>query len=287
MKNLKRTLLAATLGATFAMAGSPAFALLTWHDPVTKFEDDNEEWFFDNNNNGVIDNGDRIVSVFEINQTLGLFSGGPTNIGPGQELTGVLDLTVTNTNSLGGSFFQFDFGPTAAFESTYGIGAMAVIFLDSSPNLDIVSTGGCSNLADCIAKATNGTHWLTAGFGTSIEGNGPDNFYFSLTTTIPGANSPSTIQAQDGTSTVAVANFGLNIMTNNTGRTFIEQIGLFGPVDLIGTGVVQGGNGLINGAFSRSDFDFQLKTVTVAEPGLLALLGIGLFGLAGLRRRSA
>lgn len=285
MKNFKKTLLAATLGTTFAMAGSSAFALLTWHDPVTKFEDDNMEWFFDSNTNGIVDNGDRIVSVFEITQTLGIFGGGPTAIAPEHELTGILDLTVISTTALGGGLFQFQFGASTGglLDATYGAGAMAVVYLDATPNLDIVSVAGCANFTACTAAAMDGAHWLTAGTGASIEGTGPDNTYFTLTTSVPGANSPAAVQGIDGTTSVASANFGLNIMANSTGRTFIEQNGLFGPVDLIGTGIVQGGQGLLNGAFARSDFDFQLQAIP--EPGSLALLGIGLLGLIGLRKR--
>ncbi len=286
---LRKTLIATSLGAALVMTGTSALATLTWHDPVTKFEDDNMEWHFDTNQNGIIDTGDRIVSIFEINSTVAVIgAGGPTDIAPQQELSGILDVTVTSTTALGGTgLFQYEFGATGAggFLAGLGAGAATGIWLDATPDLDIVSVGGCGSLAACAADASDGALWQVAGFGASVEGNGPDNTYFNLVTSVPGGNSPATILGIDGTSTVASANFGLNIMTNNTGRSFTEQTGLFGPVDLIGTGLIQGGQGLTNGAFSRSDFDFQLRTA-VPEPGSLALIGLGLLGMFGLRKRA-
>jgi hypothetical protein len=159
------------------------------------------------------------------------------------------------------------------------------LYLDSTPDLDIVSTTGCGSFAECVANATDsdtGDVWLNAGFGGDA-----DESWTALV--IPGGLSPATVAGGADTSTFGFFNYFLSILTNNTGETFTPQScapicqGGDGLIDLLGSGNILGGAGLDNGAFARSDGDFQVQSIP--EPSTLLLLGAGLLGLNFISRR--
>jgi hypothetical protein len=284
--------------AVIGLTASSAFAV-TFFPPVTGFEDDDIDFLLKATGNtqaGVIEQGDRLAGVVEYNRTFGVFGGGPALVGPGQELTGVFDITVlsktqtgfidTNGNTIQdpgeAGLFTFVFAPTGAGGLLAGqaAGTMASLWLDNSPDLEIVPPN-CGSLAACEILARDGSLFMDIGF------NGDPN------------ESWIAINAPDSTAAVASApastklgefNFFLNILTNGTGQNLGGQIctpfcpaGDDNAVQLIGSGDILGGQGLANGAFARSDTDFQVATVT--EPSALLLLGIGLLSINFISRR--
>ena len=315
MKSLKSRLLApfaAALGLGLMLAASSASAAINWGDPFTLFEDDDLDWHFDVNGNvktnGQLEIGDVLAAVLELNSANG------TDIGPGDELTGlaIIQLVGRAIVDVNGVPTPIDiFAPPAAGFDFYsggapdltggagaaGGGAMIAFWLDGSPDLKIDAgsvTGGttsCLTFAVCSGQASDGSEWLVAGFTGD-----PDEAWIVANAPTDVSGIPGSLPSQE----FGALNASLGLITNGTGRIIILDdldCGLFcgpgpggdGKVDISGSGSVKGGGIMagmsLNGEwFATSDFDMTLKS-TVPVPGTVLLLGLGLLGLTTTARR--
>jgi hypothetical protein len=285
-------------GMALSAFSGAASAGITWFSPLTGFEDDDLAWVLkaqrDAQGNitgysapvqaGKLAVGDRIVGVLEFNQTYPVGNPGAATPVTGFELTGVYDLTIASLTDVplgtvtGANIF---FAPTAAafsYLSTSPAGSLIQLYTDPAKNLDTVGPN-CTDLADCISKASDGSTWAALGFGLD-----DDEFFSAFIFN----NDLTALLASQASASVGTENFGLSILDNDTGKTFGPQAcalcsGTDQLIEVVGGGVLKGGQGLQNGAVTRSDVDAQVAPIP--EPGTLALVSLSLLGLAFAGRR--
>lgn len=298
---MKRAKFASAVVAAMGLAlTGTASALPVLYSPITQFNDQNIDYANDigAGNTGTLGVGDELISVFQLSQTLGIPTGGPSALGadsgnPGNNLVGIADVTITAV--LGDGTLVFT--PTSTLGTginllgSYSSGTAVALFtgstLDTIAGTNDILNSNCGTRAQCIADVTDGNLYMTAGFFGD-----PDESWVSAPAN--GGTTLSTVEGGNSQTSYGSFNFQLSIGINNTGSAFGESIscapfcgaGGNGLVDLSGNGTIYGGQGLDPADWTaRSKTGFQVAPVSVPDPTTVALLGLGLAGLGWMQRR--
>lgn len=271
---LHNTALALAAVGLFGM--SSASQAVTLFDNTLLEDDDFEIQNVDTNGNGLLDVGDTLRGIFDITKVINQDSPS-TNYDP-LELTGIFETEVkSKVATATPGLFDFTFGPVGA-----ATGVLFTFYADPANNFS-GDSGVCATTGACEALASDGVLWAEFGFTGDVDEEwralgAPDN--------------PGFFGTVDSATATGSFRFALGNITNNTGY-LLNEVALTGcgilftcagdsKVDMIGSGSILGTSDLNTPFIASSDTDFKISALPVPAP--LALIAIGLFGMAGVRK---
>ncbi|NTV70713.1 MAG: PEP-CTERM sorting domain-containing protein [Azonexaceae bacterium] len=284
----KITVLAATLVSAAISQSAYALPALVGGENEIFFKAV-ENWV-DKDQNGVISQGDYfygIINAQNIDANGGTnWYGSATDQLSGYFLQEVASVTATTTANI----YNIQLGAFTGGSDPFGVltaadiasGAQLKLFTDSTTPF-VTNTG----VVNDITKATDGTLWGTLG-NTSAS-----NYWYSL-----GIINPNIVFAAGLANTVGNTLAGLDFITNNTGKVFVDvndpsenlfdtQVALYANAEIVD----KYGPTSNPDAIGPSAWRFQVNDPAVVnaipEPGSLALLGLSLLGFIGVQRRKS
>jgi len=292
MNKFKLSALALAMGLGIS---SNAFALTSINDSlvdgVNTWSDDSGELFLDLDNNGTVTQGDQFVSV------LGFTSfptATPTGASTYNELTGLFAIEVTNNPvavdfSCGGDLVcgGMTFGAVADMNATLATAAteFGLTAFPTYTNLD----GSALTAGTGILFFEDTTHNyirdtapdLATAFDTAIDGT-----MVMTAGLFGGASSLSGLLPLDPTGLASVA-AGTGIGSITGEFTIFDEIFAsydFNPTITV-TGNLSGTQGSTSPFGIHDDISMTLTATKVPEPSTIALIGLGLLGMAGASRK--
>lgn len=311
-----RKLLVKALAAAFAVAAMGTASAVTLNQGLTSgvlntVEDQDREAFIDVDRSGTLSVGDVLIGFVRMDNFL------PAGLSASNQVYGILSNQITAIN-VGGDATIFSLGTT----TTNGLrlqdltgnsataGAIVALYDRASPfatDLINAAPGGATSIFDYISFITaNGTLRLTAGIVASDDYLMVDNgagFPAGVSTSLfPGLLTSVTVNSFTG---------GLSVIYNNTGFSFLDAVPTFDALGTLHTNQVGIGNGATRGAAGEgregiwgnapgwtqclvngvntpcgfvTDADYFVVPVKIPEPASLALFGVSLLGLFGVRQ---
>ena len=239
--------------------------------------------------------GDSFAGVAEIYQILNEPSGTINHVA---DFSGYFAQTITGLNFVSGTTYQIDFGNPGAGADPFGLmGANESLLLYTGTSLSLAGTAAAS-----LASATTGTFWGALGIGAVNPLNGYsytlDNFALAGSTSFV----DKYYSALDLVAIGPSYNAGNSGLVNDTSEAIVGgvtagnvllcapgDIGSVACTDFAGNADIKNNPAFASGAqpWEYVTNDPLYEITTVPEPGTIALLGMGLLGLARMRRNAA